>query len=118
MRYLVQKINLSRKKSIKDINNNKKIILSVGRLTKLKNFNFLIDEFKKFAENNDNYHLYLIGEGEDKRRLRKKILLDKLQDKVFLLGYKDNVFSYMKKSTIFVLSSLWEEVGFVIVEAE
>ena len=112
-----KKINLSRKKSIKDINNNKKIILSVGRLTKQKNFNFLIDEFKKFAENNDNYHLYLIGEGEDKRRLRKKILLDKLQDKVFLLGYKDNVFSYMKKSTIFVLSSLWEEVGFVIVEA-
>ena len=34
-----------------------------------------------------------------------------------LLGFTKNVYSYMKKSEIFILSSLWEEVGFAMVEA-
>ena len=40
-----------------------------------------------------------------------------MQDKIYLLGYVDNVYSFFDKAEIFVLSSLWEEVGFVIVEA-
>ena len=114
-----KKIIISRKNSKLDIENDnkKKIILSVGRLTKQKNFSYLIDEFEKFAQENDKYILYLIGEGEQRNRLEAKIKEKSLQDKIFLLGFKKNVFSYMKKSTIFVLSSLWEEVGFVMVEA-
>ena len=34
-----------------------------------------------------------------------------------LLNYTDNIYYYMKNSKAFILSSLWEEVGFVIVEA-
>ena len=40
-----------------------------------------------------------------------------LQNNIFLIGYKDNPLSYMLKADMFILSSLWEEVGFVIVEA-
>ena len=36
---------------------------------------------------------------------------------VFLLGRVKNVFKYMKASDAFILSSLWEEMGFVIVES-
>ncbi len=96
---------------------NKKIILSVGRLTKQKNFEYLIDEFLKFSIECDDFILVILGEGELKNSLQKKIESHNLQNKVFLLGNKNNVYSYMKKSEIFVLSSLWEEVGFVIVEA-
>ena len=35
----------------------------------------------------------------------------------FFIDYKDNVYSYMKNADIYILSSLWEEVGFVIIEA-
>jgi len=97
--------------------NSKKIILSVGRLTKQKNFSYLIDEFKKFSICNDDYYLYIIGEGEERKKLENKIDQNNLQNKVYLLGHKKNVFAYMKKSEIFVLSSLWEEVGFAMVEA-
>ena len=56
------KIKLQRDNDIEniDIINNKKLILSVGRLTKQKNFSYLIKEFKKFAEHNDNYCLYIL----------------------------------------------------------
>jgi len=114
-----KKLLLSRKEFMVDDNFKKsqKIILSVGRLTKQKNFSYLIDEFEKFSKINDSYCLYIIGEGEERKNLELKISKNKLENKVFLLGYKKNVFAYMKKSEIFILSSLWEEVGFVIVEA-
>lgn len=101
----------------KNFENSKKTILSVGRLTKQKNYSYLIDEFKKFSINNNDYHLFIIGEGEERKNLELKIRENGLQKKVFLLGFKKNVFAYMKKSEIFILSSLWEEVGFVMVEA-
>ena len=101
----------------KNFKNSKKIILSVGRLTKQKNYSYLIDEFKKFSIDNNDYHLFIIGEGEERKSLELKIRKNGLQKKVFLLGFKKNVFAYMKKSEIFILSSLWEEVGFVMVEA-
>ena len=41
----------------------------------------------------------------------------KLKDKIILIGYKDNVFEYFEKSKCFILSSLWEDPGFVLVES-
>jgi len=114
----IKKIPILKKSdTIKKFPENKKIILAAGRLTKQKNFSYLIDEFKDFLIINDEYLLYIIGEGEEREKLEKKIKNNKLIDKVFLLGHKKNVYSYMQKSEVFVLSSLWEEVGFVIVEA-
>lgn len=109
----------SRKNFVDDcyFDKQKKAILSVGRLTKQKNFSYLIDEFKKFNKINKDYNLYIIGEGEERYKLEKKIEQNGLKKNVYLLGYKKNVFRYMKKSEIFILSSLWEEVGFVMVEA-
>ena len=52
-----------------------------------------------------------------KKELIKLINKKKIEDRIFLLGHKKNIYSYMQRSSAFVLSSLWEEVGFVIVEA-
>ncbi len=114
-----EKLISSRKnyKSDSNLERSHKIILSVGRLTKQKNFSYLIDEFKKFSRDNNDYSLHIIGDGEERKNLEIQIIQNDLQKRVFLLGYKENVFAYMKKSEIFILSSLWEEVGFVMVEA-
>ena len=96
---------------------NKKVILSVGRLTKQKNFSYLINEFYKFNKINNDYILCIIGDGEEKKNLELDIHKLNLKDKVFLLGYRNDIYDCMQNSEIFVLSSLWEEVGFVIVEA-
>ena len=105
---------------INDVNisyaDDKKIIFAAGRLTRQKNFSYLIDEFSNFSENKD-YILIIIGDGEDKDKLKKIIERKKLENKVFLVGYVKNIFKYFLKGNLFILSSLWEEVGFVLVEA-
>ena len=101
---------------IKDFSNNK-IILSVGRLTKQKNFVYLINEFYKFNKVNKDYVLFIVGEGEERENLEKTIQNLELKNKVFLIGHRSNIYDYMRNSEIFVLSSLWESPGFVIIEA-
>ena len=94
----------------------KSIIISAGRLTKQKNFSYLIKEFKKFSETNDDFILIILGDGEEKK-LQKLIKTLNIEEKVYLKGHVDNVYKYFKIGKLFVLSSKWEEVGFVIVEA-
>ena len=59
----------------------------------------------------------IIGEGELNDSLNKIILNQNIKDRVHLLGYQDNVFKYLLKAECFILSSLWEDPGFVLVEA-
>ena len=47
------------------------------------------------------------------RIIKKK----KLSNNIFLIDYTENVYFYMKKSKALVLTSLWEDPGFVIIEA-
>ena len=95
----------------------KKYILAVGRLTKQKNFIFLIECFKEIIKNFNYLQLVIIGDGEEKKVLEEKIIKNNLQDKVFLIGYKKNVYKYYDKCLFFVLSSLWEDPGFVLIES-
>lgn len=105
------------KNLIKNQFENKKIIFAAGRLTKQKNFSYLIDEFESFSKTNRNFVLIILGDGEDKIFLKNKIYNKGLTEKVILKGQVSNVFKYFKNGELFILSSLWEEVGFVIVEA-
>lgn len=108
----VKKVNYLKKK--KDVMS-KNFFFSAGRLTKQKNFDFLINIFtdlnKKYLS---NQKLLIAGDGELKNQLLQKSSTNK---NISLIGYKDNVFEYMHKCDAFILSSLWEDPGFVIVEA-
>ena len=92
-------------------------LLAIGRLTKQKNFNLLINAFYEFNKINNNYKLLIIGEGEENKKIICRINELKLEHKIILLGFKKNVYKYLKNSKAFILSSLWEEMGFVIIEA-
>tara|TARA_B100000767_G_scaffold108865_1_gene104368 strand:+ start:45889 stop:47034 length:1146 start_codon:yes stop_codon:yes gene_type:complete len=97
--------------------NKKRIIFAAGRLTKQKNFSYLINEFSNFLKQNNEFVLLILGDGEERNKLERQIIEKKLQKNVYLIGHVDNVFKYFKKGEAFILSSLWEEVGFVMVEA-
>ena len=115
--------------NLKDISNKKheiipehylkkeKYFLSIGRLTKQKNFNLLLNAFRKILPNNKQYKLVIIGDGEDRKNLNKIINKHNLKDYVYLIGFKENVFKYFKNAECFILSSLWEDPGWVIIEA-
>ena len=94
-----------------------KIFLAVGRLTKQKNFNYLINEFYKFYLENKNCRLVILGDGEEFNSLNSLIIKKQLTKVVYLLGRVENVLRYMKDSDAFILSSKWEEMGFVIIES-
>ena len=94
-----------------------KVILAIGRLTHQKNFSFLITAFKKINEKYPEYELQILGDGEKKSELTQLINKLNLQGKVNLLGFQKNVYKYLINSDCFVLSSLWEDPGFVLLEA-
>ena len=108
-------------KKFENIENQKeksnKVILAIGRLTHQKNFPFLITAFKKINEKYPEYILQILGDGEQKSELVKLINKLNLEGKVTLMGFQKNVYKYLINSDCFVLSSLWEDPGFVLLEA-
>ncbi len=107
-------IEQEKKKEIKTQN---QYFIAAGRLTKQKNFTYLINEFNSFLKDHPNNNLLIFGEGEQKKKLEIRIDYLKLNKKVFLMGFNNNLYPYMKKAKAFILSSLWEDPGFVIIEA-
>ena len=94
-----------------------KYILGVGRLTTQKNFKLLLNFYIKLIKIYPEYKLYILGDGEDKNILKDIIKRHQLDSRAFLLGYQNNIFKYLRHADCFILSSLWEDPGFVLVEA-
>ncbi len=88
--------------------------LSIGRLTKQKNHKLLIDLYKKYKIKEK---LLIIGDGELKSHLTKLIKKSKLEKKIFLLNYRKNIFYFIKKAKAVIVTSLWEDPGFVMIES-
>lgn len=112
-------ININQIKKLKNSffeKQKEKFFLTAGRLTKQKNFEFLIKAYEKFIINSGKL-LFIAGSGEKYKKLKKIISQKKLDDKVFLIGHVSNIFKYMKNCEAFILPSLWEDPGFVLVEA-
>ena len=95
----------------------KNLIIGVGRLCKQKNFKHLILAFKKFLQKYDNFKLFIIGDGYQKNYLQKIINKEKLNKKVFLKGYRNNLNKYYKQAKLFVLPSIYEGLGNVLIDA-
>jgi len=91
--------------------------IAVGRLTKQKNFVYLIKEFKKFLKLYPNEKLLIFGEGELKTKILEEIRSNNLSKNIKLCGYTDDIYNYMINSKCFILSSLWEDPGFVMIES-
>jgi glycosyltransferase involved in cell wall biosynthesis len=93
-----------------------KIIIGVGRLKQQKNFPLLVEAFSML--NKDlSVKLVILGEGPDRKMLEALVNEKGLQNDIFLPGLKNNPYKYLKNSDLFVLSSLWEGLPTVLIEA-
>jgi glycosyltransferase involved in cell wall biosynthesis len=92
------------------------LVVACGRLKSLKGFDFLIDAIAE-VRRTVPATLWIVGEGEERSALEKRIKRRRLNGHVRLLGFKSNPFKYMAAADVFVLSSLFEGFGNVIVEA-
>ncbi len=92
-------------------------IISIGRLEYKKNYQYLIKSLAIVKDTISNISLIILGNGtqiEELKQLSKQL---NLENNVHFLGFVDNPYKYLKASDVFVLSSLYEGFGNVLVEA-
>jgi glycosyltransferase involved in cell wall biosynthesis len=92
------------------------IILNVGRLERQKDLPTLVSAFERVRSRRP-CRLVLIGDGRDRARIDTRIGQSPFREDIALLGHRDNPYPYMARASVFVLSSLWEGFGNVLVEA-
>lgn len=106
------KKNLQKKKKSRS-----KIILSAGRLTKQKDFVTLINAFNLITKQIPNYKMIIIGDGPQRKKLQRLIEKFGLTKKIEIKGWLKNLDKYYSDSKIFVLSSIYEGLGNVLIDA-
>ena len=104
------------KLSKKKINKKSKIILNIARFEKQKNHLMLLESFKN-VHKQINAKLILVGYGSEKKNILQYINRNNLKKKVLLITDNKNIFSYYKIADLFVLTSIYEGFGNVLVEA-
>lgn len=92
------------------------VVLGVGRLNVQKDFGTLI---KAFAQVRQNYpcRLMILGNGAERQNLNNLVKELGLENHVEIPGFADNPYKYMKQAKVFVLSSAWEGLPNVLIEA-
>lgn len=92
------------------------VVLAVGRLNIAKDYPTLLKAFS-FVRKQRKIRLIILGEGEERFSLEKLIQELNIKDDVAMLGFDSNPFKYMKRSDVFVLSSRWEGLPNVLIQA-
>lgn len=94
-----------------------KKVIAIGRLSTEKNFSSLIRAFQSVADYHPDWILEIYGEGNERIILQKQITRLHLENNVYLCGNTSDVQSNMCNSSIFVLSSIYEGLPLVMLEA-
>lgn len=97
---------------------NEYVIGHVGRFEEQKNQLFLLEIFKEVTEHNSNVKLLLIGDGSLKEQIVKKINQLNLNDFVILTGTRKDTHNLFSTMDLFVLPSIHEGLGIVLIEAQ
>ena len=98
------------------LENSRPLIVAAGRLTQQKNYPLLLRAFALVRANRP-VRLVILGEGETRGEIETLARELGLGDDVAMPGFVDNPFSWMRRSSLYVLPSAWEGFGNVLVEA-
>lgn len=90
----------------------------IGRFLPVKNQTFLIDIFSEIIKRKSNAKLLLIGSGEMREKIEKKVNELNLSDSVFFLGERNNIEQMLNYIDMIIFPSLYEGVPLVVLEAQ
>ena len=93
------------------------VLVSIGRLNEQKGFDLAVDAAELLA-NKINFVWYILGEGELREVLEERIKRKGLEEKVVLLGSRNNPYPYIRRASIFVQPSRYEGKSIVLDEAK
>jgi len=94
------------------------VICAVGRLDKVKRYDFLIKAFSEALKINNNCKLVIAGDGEEFKKLTELVISLNLKDRVFFLGNIDNVVILYCASDVLAITSESESASLVLLEAQ
>lgn len=97
---------------------NKFIVGHVGRFCPQKNHQFLIDIFYEIQKYRSESILILFGDGDLKENIQNKVKNLALEDKVFFMGNRNDVYAFYQIFDVFLFPSLYEGFGNVLLEAQ
>ena len=97
---------------------NKFALLSVGRFSEQKNFDNVPDICRRLVEDGLDVKWYLIGYGGEEPLIQQKITEAGMQDRVIILGKKDNPYPYMRACDLYVQPSRYEGKAVTVREAQ
>ena len=115
------KYNVKYRKEIRTAYNIKDsdiLIGHVGRFTEVKNHTFMVDVINELIKNNKNYKIMFIGEGILEKQIKNKVNKLGLQEHVIFTGYQSDVSKFLSAFDLFILPSLYEGLGLVLIEAQ
>ena len=92
-------------------------IINIARLRKQKDHKTLLEAFQIFSKKNKKYKLLILGHGNLEYKLKHQCKKLGILDKVIFKGWVKKTEIYLKKSKIFVLSSVYEGLGNVLIDA-
>ena len=94
-----------------------KRVIAMGRLVHQKGFDLLLAAFRALSVNHGDWELVILGEGPERTKLEKMVLLWNLEETVRLPGRIVPPFATLKNSELFVFSSRYEGLGNSLIEA-
>ena len=92
------------------------VVLGVGRLVPQKDFGTLLKAFAQLREERQ-VRLLLLGEGEQREALEAMVVRLRIADDVSMPGFVDNPFCFMRRASVFALSSAWEGLPGALIQA-
>lgn len=93
------------------------IIGTIAELHKSKGLQYAIEAFAKLAQKDPNMRYFVLGSGDEKERLDGLVKHYGLQERVFLLGFVEDAARFLMAFDVFILPSITEALGLVLLEA-
>lgn len=94
------------------------LIGNIGRLTPQKNHHYLLSVFSALHKKDSKYKFMLVGDGELKEEVIRRIDELGLKDSVIMTGPRSDVPSLLSAMDVFAFPSLWEGLGIVLIESQ
>ncbi|QQK64690.1 glycosyltransferase family 4 protein [Cobetia sp. cqz5-12] len=93
-------------------------VLAVGRLTKQKGFDVLLNAWHKVVSVHPDWRLRIVGWGEDENDLKAQAWTLGLSDSVVFVGRTSQVEKEYQRAALYVMSSRWEGLPMTLLEAQ
>ena len=101
-----------------NLDDNGSILGTVGRLTKAKNPDMIIEIIKRLSCQKKEFRFMWVGTGELEQEIKYKVKLLNLDNRVIFTGVRNDVNKLLMAMDLFVFPSLWEGLGISCVEAQ